>query len=82
MPKECPGRAMCSNNAPGCSQEYFSRRSERHPKKPQDEARNFEDDSRRAQGGLWEGHVLKFAGPCAQGVLDTVMALCPDTCVC
>ena len=31
----------------------------RHLKKPQDEARNFEEDSRRAQGVLWEGHVLK-----------------------
>ena len=28
-PKECSGRAMCSNNAPGCSQEYFSLRSEK-----------------------------------------------------
>ena len=31
----------------------------RHLKKHQDEARNFEEDSRRAQGGLWEGHVLE-----------------------
>ena len=31
----------------------------RHLKKPQDEARNFEEDSMRAQGVLWEGHVLK-----------------------
>ena len=28
-PKEGSGRAMCSNSAPGCSQEYFSRRSEK-----------------------------------------------------
>ena len=31
----------------------------RHLEKPQDEARNFEDDSRRAHEGLWEDHVLK-----------------------
>ena len=31
----------------------------KHLKKPQDEARNFEEDSRRAQGVLWEGPVLK-----------------------
>ena len=30
-----------------------------HLEKPQDEARNFEEDSMRAQGVLWEGHVLK-----------------------
>ena len=52
---EGPGRAMCSNNASGCSQEHFLL----SPKKPQDEARNFEDGAGRAQGGRWEGHVLK-----------------------
>ena len=31
----------------------------RHLKKPQDEARNFEEDSMRAQVVLWEGHVLE-----------------------
>ena len=31
----------------------------KHVKKPQDEARNFEEDSRRAQGVLCEDHVLK-----------------------
>ena len=50
---------MCSNNAPGCSQEYFFVEEWRHLKKPQDEARNFEEDARRAQGVLWGGHVLK-----------------------
>ena len=58
-PKEGSGRAMCSNNAPGCSQEYFFAEEWRHLKKPQDEARNFEEDSRKAQRVLWEGHVLK-----------------------
>ena len=62
-PKEDVGRAMCSNNAPGCSQEYFFAEEWRHPKKPQDEARKFREDSRRAQGepgeGPWEGHVLQ-----------------------
>ena len=31
----------------------------KHAKKPQDEARNFEEDSRQAQGVLWESHVLE-----------------------
>ena len=39
-PKECSGRAMCSNNAPGCSQEYFSLRSGGTSRNP-----------RRIQGG-------------------------------
>ena len=49
---------MWSNNAPGCSQEYFFAEEWRHPK-PQDEARNFREDSRRAKGVPWEGNVLK-----------------------
>ena len=31
----------------------------RHPKKPQDEAKDIKDGAGTAQGGRWEGHVLK-----------------------
>ena len=31
----------------------------RPPKKPQDEATDLEDGAGTAQGGRWEGHVLK-----------------------
>ena len=50
-PKEGSGRAMCSNNAPGCSQEYFSRRSEK-----------LQGGSREAPGRL---HGRKSAPGCS-----------------
>ena len=46
-PKECSRRAMCSNSAPGCSQECFSLRSGGTSRSP----RTKQETSRRIQGG-------------------------------
>ena len=49
--KEGSGRAMCSNSAPGCSQEYFSLRSEKLQGGTSRSPRAQQKTSRRIQGG-------------------------------